>query len=172
MSRVKQPSRTARALAKVPSVETVANVVIADGDCDTSALLSKALNHAGLWVDLAHAAARAAVSPANLAILVKPELGAFAPGSPTATDPTLIELFIDLLHDAGFTNVVVAGSRDSSALWVENRDILVLAALLGYRFATPKGRGYDIADLGEDLVPFPFPAGTVLHGSSLARAWT
>jgi uncharacterized protein (DUF362 family) len=169
-----KPSRAPRRRAPVtvPSVDGAANVVIADGSGDAAAMLSQALTDAGLWADLARAAAAAGTAPADLRILVKPELGGFAAGPSTATDPALVEALIDLLHDAGFTNVVVGGSRDSWSLWLENRDVLVLADLLGYRFATPKGRAYDIADLGEDLAPFAFPAGAVLHGSSLARAWS
>jgi uncharacterized protein (DUF362 family) len=147
------------------------NAVIVDGLGDPLLLLSQALERAGLWHHLAQVAAAAQVEPVDLRIAIKPELGAFARNSPTATAPILVELLFDLLHDAGFANVVVASARDSSALWAENRDVLVLADLLGYRFATPKGRPYDIVDLGEDLVPDSFPEGTLLHGSGLARAW-
>ncbi len=152
-------------------MDGAADVVIADGSGDASTLLSQALTAAGLWADLARAVAAAGAPPADLRILVKPELGAFAAGSSTATDPALVEALIDLLHDAGFTNVAVGASRDSWALWLENRDVLVLADLLGYRFTTPNGRAYDIADLSENLAPYAFPTGAVLHGSALARAW-
>ena len=75
-------------------------------------------------------------------------MAGFAAGSPTATDPSLVEALIDLLHDRGFDNVAVVSAADSSALWAANRDVYALSDLLGYRFVTPNGRSYDIIDLG------------------------
>jgi len=145
--------------------------MIADGIGDPARLLARALEEAGLWDDLRQTAATAVTDPASLRIVVRPEFGAFAPGSPAATDPALVELLIDFLHGAGFTNVTIVAARDSSALWAENRDVLVLADLLGYRFATEQGRTYEIVDLGEDLVPGGFPNAAALRGSSIARTW-
>src|SRR5215470_7252270 len=145
------------------------NAVIADGINDPARLLARPLEEAGLWDGLRQTAA--ATDPALLRIVIKPELGAFALGSPAATEPAVVELLIDLLHDAGFTNVTVVAARDSSALWAENRDVLVLADLLGYKFSTEKGRAYEIVDLGEDLVPGGFSNASVLRGSNIARIW-
>ena len=87
------------------------------------------------------------------------------------TDPTLVEALIDLLHDRDFTNVVVVGTADSSALWAENRDLYALSDLLGYRFATPKGRSYDIVDLADDTDESAFSSDSVLWDSGISRVW-
>ena len=156
---------------RTPGGDEIINAVIADSIGDPARLLARALEGAGLWDDLRRTVATAVMDPASLRIVVKPELGAFAPGSAAATDPAMVELLIDVLHDVGFTNVTIVAARDSSALWAENRDVLVLADLLGYRFSTEKGRVYDIVDLGEDLVPGGFPDAGVLGGSSIAHTW-
>jgi uncharacterized protein (DUF362 family) len=167
--RSRKSPRRAKRTAQV-DLELV-HVAIVEGAGAPASLLREAVERAGLWPDLARAIAAADVAPAELAIVIKPELGAFARASPAATDPALVEALIDLLHERGFTNVAVAAARDSAALWAENRDVLVLADLLGYRFSTSGGVGYDIVDLGEDLGVAPFPEGAVLHGSTLARPW-
>jgi uncharacterized protein (DUF362 family) len=98
-------------------------------------------------------------------------MGGFAAGSPTATDPSLVEALIDLLHDRGFTNIAVVSAADSSALWAANRDVYALSDLLGYRFVTPKGRNYDIIDLGDTPDHDIFPTTSALHGCGLSREW-
>ncbi|HEX2027937.1 MAG TPA: DUF362 domain-containing protein [Nitriliruptorales bacterium] len=123
-----------------------------------------------LWDRLARGA-RARTTQGRFRVVILPELGGFSVESPAFTDAILVEHLIDLLHDAGYADVVVAASSDSSALWAGNRDVLALADLLGYRFLTPAGRDYDIVDLGEDLVDGGFAPGEVLNGSTLSRAW-
>jgi uncharacterized protein (DUF362 family) len=106
-----------------------------------------------------------------LRIVIKPELAGYTAASPLATDPSLVEALIDLLHDRGFADVAVAGAADSSALWAENRDVYALSDLLGYRFVTARGRTYDIIDLADAPDHTVFPLGSALHGASIARAW-
>jgi uncharacterized protein (DUF362 family) len=98
-------------------------------------------------------------------------MAGFAAGSPTATDPALVEALIDLLHDRGCENVAVATAADTSALWAANRDVYALSDLLGYRFVTPGGRSYDIIDLAEAPDADAFPAQSALHGTGLSREW-
>ncbi|MEJ0015126.1 MAG: DUF362 domain-containing protein [Acetobacteraceae bacterium] len=131
--------------------------------------LAAALQRAGFWPLLERL--RHGRSRHRLRIVIKPELGGFAAGSPAITDPALVEALLDLLHDAGFTDAVVVGAADSSALWAGNRDLLSLSDLLGYRFATPKGRGYDIVDLADEIDDAAFPAASALHGCGLSRLW-
>jgi uncharacterized protein (DUF362 family) len=152
------------------SDDTVAYVADAE-DAGDEGFLAAALRRAGWWDQLRDAAAREGVAPAALRIVIKPELGGFAPGSPAATDPSLVEQLIDLLFAAGYMSVAVAAAPDSSALWAENRDVYALADLLGYRYVTPVGRPYEVLDLSEDVVDCDFAAGSLLHGSSLGRAW-
>ncbi len=106
-----------------------------------------------------------------MAIVIKPELAGFTVGSPTATDPALVEMLIDLLQDRGFTNVAVVGSADSSALWAANRDLYALCDLLGYRFVTPKGHSYDIVDLADDVEGVAFASDSILWNSGISRVW-
>ena len=88
-----------------------------------------------------------------------------------ATDPSLVELLIDRLHDRGFTDVAVVGGTDTSRLWAENRDLYAMSDLLGYRFVTASGRTYDIAELGDAPDESAFPNGSVLHGTGISRLW-
>ncbi len=104
-------------------------------------------------------------------LVIKPELAGFTAASPLATDPSLVEALIDLLHDRGFADVAVVAAADSSALWAENRDLYALSDLLGYRFVTPQGRTYDIVDLADAADETVFPLGSALHGTGISRAW-
>ena len=133
--------------------------------------LAAALDRIDVWEQLAAAALAAGVPPEALPIVIVPELGAFAVGSPAATDPTLVEALIDLLCDRGYCSVVVGGGADSSAAWAGNRTVYALTDLLGFRFVTPAGHDYDIVDLAEDLAPGPFRPGDVLAETRLSRAW-
>jgi hypothetical protein len=119
----------------------------------------------------AHACAIALGKPSAARAVIVPALDARAADSPTAADPRLIEHLIDVLIDIGFADVVVGSTRDSSALWLENRDPFILADLLGYRYETPAGRPYDVVDLAEDLTEPPFPPASPLAGSFLSRKW-
>jgi uncharacterized protein (DUF362 family) len=110
-------------------------------------------------------------APDALRILIKPELAGYTEASPLATEPRLVETLIDLLHNRGYGNVAIAGTTDSDALWAENRDVYALSDLLGYRFATPRGRAYDIVDLADAWDDGVFPLGSALHGTGLSRVW-
>jgi uncharacterized protein (DUF362 family) len=145
--------------------------VVEDPDLDPLARLGAALQRAHVFEALAASAADRGVAVHELPIVIVPETGGFEPGSPAATAPWLVEALIDLLHDAGHLDVVVATSADSSALWAGNRDVYALADILGYGYVTPAGRDYDIVDLSEDLVPAHFAAGDVLAGTTLSRTW-
>ena len=135
-------------------------------------LLARVLSRVGLWPALARLARRLRVAPADLRIVIKPDLAGFSEASPTATGPAVVETMIDLLGERGYTSVAVVAAADSSALWTENRDVLALAELLGYRFVTPKGRAYDVVDLSQDLVDAGLSAGATLCGTGIARAWS
>lgn len=137
--------------------------LVADASLEAVGLMAAALERADFWPMLA--------TRQSPRIVVLPQLGGFDVGSPLATTPLLVETLIDLLHDCDYTDVAVAGSMDSSALWAANRELYPLADLLGYRFVTPRGRAYDLIDLAEDLQDDAFPLGSALHGSGLSRVW-
>src|SRR5262252_599447 len=132
-------------------------------------LLTSVLEQSDFWEHLEQTRRRAKVSSSDFRILIKPDLELFNPGDATGTDPELVEQLIDLLHDRGYTQVTVGDARGVWDLWLENRDVCMLADLVGYHYVTPKGRAYDIVELS-DVVPVGFAAGSVLHGS-LGRAW-
>ncbi len=131
--------------------------------------LAAALDRAGFWDILNASLQGPPARPPRL--LIKSELAGFTAGSPLATDPSLVEALIDLLHDRGFANVAVVGTEDSSAFWAQNRDLYALSDLLGYRFVTPKGRAYDVVDLADAPDEAVFTVGSALHGTGISRAW-
>jgi uncharacterized protein (DUF362 family) len=150
---------------------TEVRAVIASRASNPLALLGFAARKGGLWELLDAACQQKGKAPGGLRIVIKPDLLAFSADSPTATDPRLVEALVDFLHDRGYSQVNLVASADSSGLWAENRDVFAIADLLGYRFATPKGRPYEVLDLSQDLVTVEFPQGALLHGSSVSQQW-
>ena len=136
-----------------------------------SEVLAEALDRSGFWKVLRERCKETAVTPEHLRIVIKPDLLGFVGGSPTATDPALVESLIHNLHKRGYHQVAVVAASDSSSLWAENREVLALADLLGYRFTTLVGRSYEFLDLRDDLVSGVFPEGTLLSGSSISSSW-
>src|SRR5262249_36393524 len=117
--------------------ETVV-AIVDDADLTPLEKLAAALDRADFWATLHLIAGER--GPECCVVVIKPELAGFPVGSPSVTDPTLVEALIDLLHDHHFPNVAIVGAADSSALWAENRDVYALSDLLGYRFVTASGR--------------------------------
>jgi uncharacterized protein (DUF362 family) len=146
-------------------------VVIEDPAAEPRALLAGALEGAGFWPCLEGARAAANLPPAEFRIVILPDLDFFSAGSPTFTDPALVEQLIDFLHDRGFENTLVGSAPNQWALWVQNRETAALADLAGYRFATPAGRLYDVVDLSEEVRDDVFPPGSALHGDAVSRLW-
>jgi uncharacterized protein (DUF362 family) len=131
--------------------------------------VAAALHHAGFWEILERSLQDRPASALRMVIM--PELAGYTAASPLATDPSLVEVLIDLLCDRSFVDVAVVGTADSSALWADNRDLYALSDLLGYRFVTPQGRTYDIIDLADAPDETVFPLGSALHGTGISRAW-
>ena len=153
----------------MPEADACAVAIVDDDGLSAADKLAAALDRAGLWTLLRRRRGRR--PPGTVGIAIKPELAGFSAGSPTATDPALVEALIDHLHDRGFTKVAVAGATDSSALWAENRDLHALSDLLGYRYVTSGHRPYDIVDLTDELAESAFGATGVLHACALSRHW-
>ncbi len=153
----------------MPEADACAVAIVDDDGLSAADKLAAALDRAGLWTLLRRRRGRR--PPGTVGIAIKPELAGFSAGSPTATDPALVEALIDQLHDRGFTKVAVAGATDSSALWAENRDLHALSDLLGYRYVTSGHRPYDIVDLTDELAESAFGATGVLHACALSRHW-
>jgi uncharacterized protein (DUF362 family) len=103
-----------------------------------TALLEETLESAGFWRLIAGSAGR---------IVIKPDLDFYAADPHCGTDPALVEHLIDVLHDRGYTDVVVGEARNETDDWLHNRDPMMVPHLVGYRFVTPKGRPYEVIDL-------------------------
>ncbi|MDZ4701632.1 MAG: DUF362 domain-containing protein [Rhodothermales bacterium] len=139
------------------------------GANDLAAHLARTLEDAGFWEILD--GRRGEKVAAAFRIVIKPDLEVFATGGSTGTDPALVEALIEQLVTRGYETVSVVDGPSPAGVWLENRDVLALADLAGYRFETASGHPYDIADLGEDLADAGFPAGSVLAGTPLGAAW-
>lgn len=146
-------------------------VLVASG-ADKFSLLESVLRQSQFWSQLDAIRLAARETRKRLSIIVKPDLTVFDQHAFAATDPELVEHLIDLLHDRGFQQVSIGVAGDTSELWLENRDPVVLADMAGYRFSTGRGRDYEVIDLSQDLVSAGFAAGTTLHGVGVGRAWS
>lgn len=155
----------------VPSPMKRQQVVILQADQDKFTLLDNVLAKSGFWFTLDEARFLSGEDGDLFQILIKPDFNACELTGSTATDPELVEHLIDELHDRGYTQVVVAESRNSFDLWLENRDVQILADMLGYQYVTPAGWSYDVIDLADELVPGPFGAGSILQGSEISQRW-
>jgi len=148
------------------------NAAIAQSaDGDKFLLLAAALAQSHFWQHLESARRLAKAPKKSFEILIKPDFDVFDCKSPTGTDPELAEHLIDLLHARGCTRVTICGAKDSSDLWLENRDVMVLAEMAGYRYVTPAGHDYEVIDLAEDAVDAGFPEDCALRGTTLSRRW-
>ena len=102
-------------------------------------LLEEVLEAAGFWRLVAR-------RPGS--VVIKPDIDFFVAGPHGGTEPVLVEHLVDLLHDHGCSDVAVGEARNDDDSWLHNRDPLVVPELVGYRFATPKGRTYEVVNLG------------------------
>jgi uncharacterized protein (DUF362 family) len=154
-----------------PGRKKIVAAVANETGADKLSLLATALDQSGFWRHLENMRRIVKVPRAQFQILIKPDLVLFDEKASTGTDPELVEHLIDLLRARRFKAVAVCGATDSSDLWLENRDVMVLAELVGYRYATPTGHVYEVIDLGGDLVESVFPADSVLRDEGISRRW-
>jgi uncharacterized protein (DUF362 family) len=141
----------------------------AGGDALTALDLS--LERLEWWKRLAKIQRRLKRRPAELRIIIAADMSFYEVESPTGVDPKLVERLLDAFNERGYSNVSVGGCVAEEAQWYENRDPRALADLVGYRYVTPGGFDYTVANFSEELVPSKFPPTSVLHGSSISRTW-
>ena len=141
------------------------------GETDKSKLLDNILQQSGFWLTLEEKRFQCGQKKSTFSILIKPDFNACELTGSTATDPQLVERLIDLLHERGYRNIVVGESRNSLDNWLENRDVQILADILGYRYVTPDNHDYDVIDLADETLPGPFGSTSLLADSELPRAW-
>ena len=144
--------------------------IVDDSTLSATAKLAAAIDSAGLWTTLGRS--QAGRSPDQVSIVIKPELAGFAVGSPTVTDPALIESLIDLLHDRGFTNVaIVGGAGQQCTVGGESRS-LCLERSAGISLYDAKGSRPTISsNLGEHWMTPHSQVDSVLHGCAISRDW-
>lgn len=134
-------------------------------------LLESVLQKSGFWFNLQHKLYRSGKTQQDFSIVIKPDFNAYELIGSTATDPQLVEHLIDLLYERGYQRVIVAESRDSSDMWLENRDVQILADVLGYQYVTPAGHDYDVLDLSEQTVQGCFGKNSILSDSKFSEVW-
>lgn len=167
---VRKKVRRARRTDKDGTDTTIA-VVNQRTDCDQFTLLAQTLEEAGLWrcLDLRRKAVRKKAS--SFKVVIKPDLEMFDVMSPTGTDPRLVEHLISLLYERGYKNVSVVDGISSSDLWLDNREVSILADLAGYRFQTEGGDKYSVVNLSEGAVDGGFGHDSILAHTPLGPSW-
>lgn len=154
--------------ATLPSSDQTPALAVAEhGLTEPAVLLDQALEWSGFWRLPMHS--QRPTEDGRVLILV--DLHAFTPTQPVVTRIDLVEHLIDALADRGWQQIAVASGPDSSITWAENRSVVVMADLLGYRYETSRGTFYDVLDLSEDLADAGFPETSALAGSGLSRHW-
>lgn len=145
--------------------------IVQNEHANPSELMVTVLQQAGFEKVIERKRAERNLEKADFRILIKPDMELFDHRASTGTDPLLVEALIDLLHEKGYTNVFVADAEGSASLWLDNREVLVLADLVGYRFETSKGNAYEVLNLSEATMDAGFPAGSALAGTELSEYW-
>jgi uncharacterized protein (DUF362 family) len=140
-------------------------------DANKFGLLELTLEQAGFWHRVESVRDSCSVSKTDFRIIIKPDMECFDIGTPTGADPELVEHLIALLYRRGYDQVVVADGLGSADVWLENRELAILADLIGYRYVTDDNTPYDIVNLSEDVIDGGFSETGVLARSPLGRAW-
>ena len=140
-------------------------------DGNARRLLEETLEQAGFWKRIERERRSCRVEKSDFRVVIKPDLEFFDRDAATGTDPELVEQLILLLHRRGYRQVVVADGMGCADLWLDNRDVPVLADLAGYRYVTDDNKPYTVVNLSEEVVENVFPENTVLSGSGLGRTW-
>jgi uncharacterized protein (DUF362 family) len=151
--------------------ESIVAVVRGKNNQNQNKVLENALAQSQFWKCLEKGRLSLGKVQSALRILIKPDLDLYDVQSSTGTDPRLVEHLIELLYLRGYNQVIVADSISSSDLWLENRDVEVLADLAGYRYKTDKGESYKVINLSNDLIDAQFEPGSLMEGSKLGRDW-
>ena len=138
---------------------------------DANSLLEQTLQQSGLWTALEEKVKQSDLSKENFSVLIKPDLEFYELNTTTGTSPQLVEHLISLLAKNGYTNVIVADGEQASGVWLENRDLVVLADLVGYKYQTEDGTPYNIESLSEGLEDANFDETSVLKGEQFSSHW-
>ncbi|MEO7402078.1 MAG: DUF362 domain-containing protein, partial [Burkholderiales bacterium] len=137
-------------------------------DCAPEVLLEQVIERGGLWQHIARVRGepRRNRDRRPFVVIIKPDLDFFAATAQGGTEPALVEHLVDLLHDRGYTEVVVGEARSEDDRWLLNRESMIVPDLVGYRFVTAKGRRYEVVNLRPEA-----DAGADSDESSIRSAW-
>ncbi len=162
--------RTAPSISKRNKKSTLVSVCQSE-TADAKSLLQAVLEKSNFWKVIESERSSKKIPKAKFSVLIKPDLEIYEQDATTGTDPRLVEHLIDLLFEKGYSNTFVADGVMQADLWLENRDPIILADLIGYRFETENGNSYDILNLSEEIVDHHFPAGDLLARTGLSKHW-
>lgn len=120
-------------------------------------LLEEVLVASNFWKDLNRVRRSWKSRRKQFTVLIKPDIDHFESSPHCGTEPALVEHLIDLLHDQGYLHVAVGEARNSEDFWLVNREPMVVPDLIGYNFKTPKGRIYEVVNIGAESDPNASP---------------
>ncbi len=158
-------------LVKRRERKTVLAAISEVGDTDKFRALEDALTLSKFMDELDNCRKISGISKEEFRIAIKTELDIFEPGAASVPDPQIVEHLVDLLFEKGYREIYISDSISSSDSWLENRDVIILADLVGYRFSTDKGNEYDFINLSEEISEFNSESGSILDGMSISNLW-
>ncbi|HEY3342424.1 MAG TPA: DUF362 domain-containing protein [Anaerolineae bacterium] len=134
---------------------------------DKFAALHRAVEQSGFVSNLLTRWGASGKSKADFLIAIKPNImtaSIHEQDSPVYTDPALVEDLIGLMHEQGFTNIIVVEAENVYNYSYSGRRVQAVAAMCGYT-----GNGYRILSMTEDRVPFNY--GEQLGRHIVGREW-
>jgi uncharacterized protein (DUF362 family) len=134
-------------------------------------LLQQTIEQSKLYDAIEVKRANTKIAKEDFQIIIKPDLEFYELNGNTGVSTEVVEHLIFLLAKQGYKNCVVADGEQASGTWLENRDVLVLADLLGYSYGTKNNAAYKIESLSDDLQNAGFDATSALKDEKLSSHW-
>ena len=134
-------------------------------------LLEQTIKQSKLYDAIEIKRANTKVAKEDFQIIIKPDLEFYELNGTTGVTTEVSEHLVFLLAEQGYKNCVLADGEQASGTWLENRDVLVLADLLGYSYATKNNTPYKIESLSDNLQDAGFDATSVLKDEKLSAHW-
>lgn len=145
--------------------------ICSNQECGIHELLEQTLQQSNLFEILLLKCKEKKKSVSDFRILIKPDWELYELNGKTGVSIEVVENLISVLAEQGYRNIVIADSEQASGAWLENRDVLVLADLLGYTYETSNGISYSVENLGESLVQANFDNTSALKDEKLSSHW-
>ncbi|MBS1955186.1 MAG: DUF362 domain-containing protein [Cyanobacteria bacterium SZAS-4] len=141
--------------------------MVAGARIDAANLLRRALDTSNFWNLLEKRCEQLNKNPAEVSILIKPDVETLIEKSPTQVSAAFVNAFVDALLEYGYTNVNVGVSLEFDFPWIENRDALGLAEFAGYL----DKHGNLCVDLLDHLSALSDANSSVLSGIPVSKTW-